>query len=257
MSLISLAVIGKDNEPLYIRDFQTLLSSPPPPQDDIEESPNSNTTTEEEMVVDAVSSSNNDGHDTSTNASEEKKNEDDDPFGFFSSNSSPGESSSLRHQFLFHAALDRFDELLNISTVPVLGGGGGSANTSINTSLGSISKWRTVGSPSSVGISGSDSMWIGLLCNLEEMRIYGYLTNTSIKFMAIVQDTIATSQQIAARETELKLFFTSIHELYVEYVLNPFSNIKIKITSKRVDLGVKKCVNLCNKKYTSEGMIWI
>ena len=38
----------------------------------------------------------------------------------------------------------------------------------------------------------------------------GYLTNTNIKIMAIIKDTITTSQQIAAREMELKLFFVSI-----------------------------------------------
>ena len=67
MSLISLAIIGKDNEPLYLRDFQLV---PQDTEDEIKEETN-----------------------------EEKK--EDDFFGFFNCNKLAGESSSLRHQVGF------------------------------------------------------------------------------------------------------------------------------------------------------------
>ena len=64
MSLISLSIIGKDNEPLYLRDFQLV--------------PNDTT------------------NETKEETNEEKK--EDDFFGFFNCNKLAGESSSLRHQ---------------------------------------------------------------------------------------------------------------------------------------------------------------
>mmetsp|Transcript_60331 Transcript_60331/g.89494 ORF Transcript_60331/g.89494 Transcript_60331/m.89494 type:complete len:112 (-) Transcript_60331:862-1197(-) len=58
----------------------------------------------------------------------------------------PNESSSLKHQFMIHAALDRFEE------ITLAGDGRG---------------WRTPGS------IGANAMWIGLLCPIEELCIYG------------------------------------------------------------------------------------
>lgn len=240
MSLISLAIIGKDNEPLYLRDFQ------------LRPLPSSSTTIDEKDKPEV--------DDKNNNKEEEEKKEDNDPFGFFSCNKLPGESSSLRHQFLFHTALDIFDEVLHIptinnasSSVAPLGRTDTSSNVNTNfkpqQSTASLLSNNTTSTSANVV---SDSMWIGLLCPLEEMRIYGYLTNTNIKFMIIIKDTITTSIEISARETELKLFFTNIHELYVEYMLNPFSNIKTKIISKRFDSGVQNCVNVCNKKYMND-----
>lgn len=264
MSLISLAIIGKDNEPLYLRDFQL---KPLPSSATSSTSPS---TTEENNQEEKLLENDNNIKETTTtinNEEDEEKKEENDPFGFFSCDKLPGESSSLRHQFLYHTALDIFDELLNISTstssssasaqLGNVSGGGLNTTSSVNTnfkpqqSTTSLLGSNTTTS-SNTGNVVSDSMWIGLLCPLEEMRIYGYLTNTNMKFMTIIKDTITTSPEISARETELKLFFTNIHQLYVEYMLNPFSNIKTKIISKRFDVGLQNCVNICNKKYMND-----
>lgn len=55
------------------------------------------------------------------------------------------EDCSVKQQFVLHAALDRFDQI-------VAGG-----------------QWRKP------GVSGTDAMFIGLLCPVEDMRVYGTL----------------------------------------------------------------------------------
>lgn len=192
MPLVSLAIVGKDNEPLYMRDFTVGKSSSDRP-----ESPN-------EIV------------------------EKPDPFGFFTMSNNPHESSSMRHQFIVHAALDRFEEI---------------------TGPNSGNRWRTPGS------TGSDAMWVGLLCPMEELRVYGYLTNTNIKFMAVLEDEDARKQS-GVSESGLKSLFASLHDLYVEYTLNPFSKIKSKIISLRFDDGVLKHVNIFNGGEKSK-VTWI
>jgi hypothetical protein len=135
MAAVSLAVIGKNNEPLYIREFNasddTSRSSLSPPS----------------VVVGHV---------------------DDDAalFGLTSASMSLSTSStssssslpptigtpkcSLRQQFILHAALDRFDQVL---------AGGGQPNGHA---------WRA-----SNAAVGTDAMWVGLLCPVEDLRIYG------------------------------------------------------------------------------------
>jgi len=194
MALIHLAVVGKENEPLYLRDLKCQ-------------------STEETSVTNP-----------------EEDNNLPDPFGFFSEENSPCESASFHHMFLIHAALDRLHEITKED-----------------------SKWRSAQESN----TGSDAFWVGLLCPIEDLRIYGYLTNSNIKLLAIVEDKIDSSHH--ARETELKTFFSNIHELYIEYKLNPFSDIKAnsKIISKRFDVGVLKYVNICNQKHTKKDMHWM
>lgn len=50
-----------------------------------------------------------------------------------------------------------------------------------------------------------------------------------------------------------------MHELYVEYSLNPFSSIRDnkKITSKRFDVGVGELVHTFNDDNAKKGMSWM
>ena len=51
----------------------------------------------------------------------------------------------------------------------------------------------------------------------------------------------------------------NMHELYVEYNLNPFSSIreKKKISSVRFDAGVSELVDTFNETYGNKGMSWM
>jgi len=207
MSLVSICFVGKDNEPLYLRDFTS----------------------------------------TAEPASEPTESSTEDPFGFFEETpqSKTCMSCSLHYQFLMHASLDRFEELTGPSS--------GNANA-----------WRTPGS------TGNDAMWVGLLCPVDDFRVYGYLTTTNIKLIGVlsVKDDPSFGQELVLnstsagmgsgggagsnsgnstkREAELKTMFANIHSLYVEYTLNPFSKLKSQIVSRRFDHGLERLVAVFN-----------
>uniref|UniRef100_A0A7S2DWP0 Trafficking protein particle complex subunit 2-like protein n=1 Tax=Helicotheca tamesis TaxID=374047 RepID=A0A7S2DWP0_9STRA len=181
MALVSLAVIGKKNEPLYLREFASEASVFP--------------------AGDGLSSI---GAALGELASPE--------------NDVADVKCSLRHQFIMHAALDRLEEL-----------------TAGN-------RWRAPGA------AGSDAMWIGMLCPVEELRVYGYIITTKIKFLIAIEDIFPPDQKQKqqARENEVKSLFANIHSLYVEHMLNPFSNIESTIESRKFDEGVKSFVDAFN-----------
>lgn len=108
MAALSLAIIGKNNEPLYMKEFR-------------DESLQDDVVPEEELFGLPPAA---DGNGSSTG----------------------GWDCSIRHQFILHAALDRYEQLAG----PAPGYG-----------------WRTA------GVSGTDAMFMGLLCPVEDMRVYG------------------------------------------------------------------------------------
>lgn len=108
MTAVSLAIIGKNSEPLYLKEF-------------FDE--NAPSASEEELFGLPPRENNTASSDADKTA-----------------------GCSLRQQFLLHAALDRFEQLAG----PPPG-----------------CAWRTQ------GVSGTDAMWAGLLCPVEDMRIYG------------------------------------------------------------------------------------
>ena len=189
MSLVSICFVGKDNEPLYLRDFDN--------NNNINNNGNNN-------------DNNINNNNTNTNSNtlqnnpvdESESNHDEDPFGFFESSSSshhhPNNNNnnnknnntitcSLHYQFLMHASLDRFEELTGPG--PSTGHGGGSAIAN--------NRWRTPGS------TGNDAMWVGLLCPVDDFRVYGYLTTTNIKLIGVVsvKDDHSFGQDLLGAET--------------------------------------------------------
>ena len=68
---------------------------------------------------------------------------------------------SLKQQFILHSALDRFVHMAG----PPPG-----------------YNWR------SPGVTGVDANFVGLLCPVEDFRVYGYVTATKIKFIVVVED---------------------------------------------------------------------
>mmetsp|Transcript_23330 Transcript_23330/g.35982 ORF Transcript_23330/g.35982 Transcript_23330/m.35982 type:complete len:192 (+) Transcript_23330:150-725(+) len=184
-ALVSLALIGKDNEPLYLRDFI------PASEDD-----------------------------AATDAAANSSSVDDDPFGFMPCLEN---ESCLRNHFIIHASLDAFEEQLAL-------------------------KQQQSSSSSS---SNSHDSYMGLLCPIEELRVYGYMTKTGVKIIAMLEDTLDFYQfqresSGQSREAELKSLFAKIHVLFVEYTLNPFAKLKGKIQSKRFNDGVERHVKLFN-----------
>jgi len=65
-------------------------------------------------------------------------------------------------------------------------------------------------------------MYLGFLLPIDEFQIYGYMTNTNVKFIAIVDD------RRRPEEPEWRAFFQKCHTAYVEYLRNPFNPIDAK-----------------------------
>eukprot|EP00555_Chaetoceros_dichaeta_P013363 CAMPEP_0198252028 /NCGR_PEP_ID=MMETSP1447-20131203/2653_1 /TAXON_ID=420782 /ORGANISM="Chaetoceros dichaeta, Strain CCMP1751" /LENGTH=189 /DNA_ID=CAMNT_0043937173 /DNA_START=196 /DNA_END=765 /DNA_ORIENTATION=+ len=153
--------------------------------------------------------------------------EEEDTFGFFETNTkNMNETSTLKHQFAMHSALDRYEEL--VSPDP-------RRSTTSTTRISSV---------------GPNSMWIGLLGSIGETKVYGYMTTTKIKFMASIEDSDDNGRKHFAREAGLKSMFGNMHKLYIEYRLNPFSITGTKISSRKFDDGITQLVNTFNKTYS-------
>ncbi len=132
-------------------------------------------------------------------------------------------------KFIMHSALDRFEEEENNNL-------------------------------SERALAGPNAMWIGLLGCFDQTKVYGYVTSTKIKFIASIEDTgTEEGNGLFLREAGLKVLFANLHELYVEYTLNPFSKVKghTKICSRRFDDGIAKLVVTFNDSFGKKGMSWM
>jgi hypothetical protein len=83
---------------------------------------------------------------------------------------------------------------------------------------------------------------------MEESYIYGYVTSTNIKILAMVADSTEPN-----RELHLKTLFAKVHNLFVEYMLNPWSTLQTKIESKRFDEGIADAIKVYNE---TNGIAW-
>ena len=49
----------------------------------------------------------------------------------------------------------------------------------------------------SAGITNSkDDMYLGFLGPIEDYKVYGYVTNTSVKFVVVLQDTLVRDSEL-------------------------------------------------------------
>lgn len=80
-------------------------------------------------------------------------------------------------------------------------------------------------------------LYLGLLYASEEYKVFGYTTNTRIKFV-IITDAANTS----LRDNEIRMMFRRLHNMYTNVVCNPFYIPGEQITSKEFDKGVSTLV---------------
>ena len=66
--------------------------------------------------------------------------------------------------------------------------------------------------------------YLGLLFPTEDYNVYGYITNTQIKFVLVVDDNNDSKS--------IKNMFVQLHNHYVDMVMNPFYKTGGKITSQ-------------------------
>jgi len=82
---------------------------------------------------------------------------------------------------------------------------------------------------SSVSKNANDlrELYLGLLYPTEDYKVYGYVTNTKIKFVIVVESSNAT-----LRDNEIRNMFRQLHNAYVEMMSNPFYVPCENITSR-------------------------
>uniref|UniRef100_M4BAM0 Trafficking protein particle complex subunit n=1 Tax=Hyaloperonospora arabidopsidis (strain Emoy2) TaxID=559515 RepID=M4BAM0_HYAAE len=78
-------------------------------------------------------------------------------------------------------------------------------------------------------------MYLGFLGPIEDYRVYGYVTNSSVKFVVLLQDA-------PVREVELRSLLAEVHHLYVNAMSNPFAPLGERLTSQMFDKRVSNLV---------------
>ncbi|EGG14896.1 trafficking protein particle complex subunit 2-like protein [Cavenderia fasciculata] len=73
---------------------------------------------------------------------------------------------------------------------------------------------------------GND-MYLGLLYPTEDYKVYGYLTNTKIKFIIVVMDSTDI------KDNDIRQFFKKLHVLYVQTTSSTFYKPNSKIESNK------------------------
>ncbi|XP_011256475.2 trafficking protein particle complex subunit 2-like protein [Camponotus floridanus] len=100
----------------------------------------------------------------------------------------------------------------------------------VHTSIDIIEEKLNVGNKTTVDIR---DLYLGLLFATEEYKIYGYATNTKIKFVIVLQ-----SSNVSLRDNEVKMIFKKLHAAYSNAVCNPFYIPGDQITSKSFNTSV-------------------
>ena len=261
MSLFSVAVLSKDNRPLYLKEFNGSSGSA-----SVEGSSRSgDTLTSSDDLFDlAREASTLSVSSTSTNSAGGARSAG--PL-----NAGIGQSCSIDQQFILHAALGRLEQL----TEP----------------KGQGAAWR-FGRPNQLG---HEAMWVGLVGHVDDVRLYAYVTTTKVKIIVACEDTSLPGQaeQGRAHDVALKNLMVSkshvlspqekryisnvcvfrhvdsstgpifsygrsafllnpqqikIHSLYCDHIANPFTDINENtIRSTRFDNAITANVNAFNR----------
>lgn len=107
-------------------------------------------------------------------------------------------TASIRHEIMIHSAIDRIEEFL-----------GSHKKTS----------WKRF---------QRGSHWVGLICPMEEYDVYGYVTSSDVKIIALLErEGIIPLKK--RKEVDIKIMFTAIHNCYVKHTMNPFTEVRGKI----------------------------
>ncbi|KAH8372701.1 hypothetical protein KR009_003212 [Drosophila setifemur] len=88
------------------------------------------------------------------------------------------------------------------------------------------------------GAPESKELYLGLLYSTENHKIYGFVTNSRVKFIVVID-----SSNVALRENEVRAIFRNLHMLYTDAVCNPFYVPGESLCSKKFDRAVQKLMS--------------
>eukprot|EP01134_Creolimax_fragrantissima_P001534 CFRG1534T1 len=81
----------------------------------------------------------------------------------------------------------------------------------------------------------SPDLYLGLLTPADEYNVYGYLTNTKTKFIAVIDET--------GSGTKIKTVFKQLHSLYIDTICNPFYNPSTPISTPSFERKVMAIID--------------
>ncbi|OQR73879.1 trafficking protein particle complex subunit 2 protein-like [Tropilaelaps mercedesae] len=81
------------------------------------------------------------------------------------------------------------------------------------------------------GKNDARDLCLGVLYSLDEYKLYGYVTNTKVKMVIVVE----LSAAVQFRDNDLRNWFGRLHNAYSELVCNPFYVAGEHITSKKFE----------------------
>lgn len=176
MSLVSVAIVSKDNKPLYLKGFRDISESDdsfPVDMFDLarEASNNMQSTPATSPVSDGAGA----GAGGSTVPLDAKI----------------GKTCSIDQQFVLHSALDRLEQLMEPN------------------GLGAA--WR-YGRPNQLG---HEAMFVGLIGHVDDLRLYAYITTTKIKIIVACEDAFLPGQADQGRAHDVALKNLMVSELVV------------------------------------------
>ncbi|CAD6238353.1 GSCOCG00008441001-RA-CDS [Cotesia congregata] len=90
-------------------------------------------------------------------------------------------------------------------------------------------------------ITATDSreLFLGLLHFTDEHKIFGYATNTKVKFVVVLQTPSTT-----VRDNDVRMIFRKLHTAYCNAICNPFYIPGDPIESKSFDATVKDIMGI-------------
>ncbi|PNW84958.1 hypothetical protein CHLRE_03g165650v5 [Chlamydomonas reinhardtii] len=97
------------------------------------------------------------------------------------------------------------------------------------------------------GPGDSQDAYLGLLYPTEDYKVYGYLTNTHVKVLLLLDDEGAVKDEAVMR------VFRRLHGLYVDTASNPFHKFGLPLSSPRFDAAVDGVVSIYRGAGASQG----
>ncbi|CAF0744213.1 unnamed protein product [Didymodactylos carnosus] len=94
----------------------------------------------------------------------------------------------------------------------------------------------------------SRDFYFGLLCTVEEYKIYGYVTNTRVKFVIIFEQSTSL-----LKDNEIRTLFQRLHQAYIDAISNPFYEPNTQLKSKKFEQVVNSLMALDILSATGSG----
>merc|ERR1712059_127194 len=110
---------------------------------------------------------------------------------------------------------------------------------SLHTSLDVVEEKLTAATVSKVSGSDHRELYLGSLNSSENQKVFGYVTNTKIKFIIIVDNT-----NTSLRDNETRQMFRKLHTAYMNMVTNPFYVPGEQIISSKFDAVVRSLMGI-------------